>query len=163
MKPVYANINFTQGAHIGGICKIQVVPREWLETDLVPDFNTGKIATAIDLLSGKSFIELNFTQDSYEFTEKPKRDKNGDYFDTNITGFINDLDASIYQLIETYRQHQFVVIATDRQKRQRICGNIELGMKFTFGTKNTNAQNGNLQVIVDLDMQSATAAPFYEV
>lgn len=163
MKPVYSNIDFTQGAHVGGITKIQVVPREWLNSGLVQDHNTGKILTAVDLLAGKAFIELNFTQDSYEFTEKPKASKPGDYFETNIAGLLNDLDPATYQVLETLRYSQFVVLATDRQQRMRICGNIDRGMSFSFGTKNANAQNGNLTVSVDLDMQTSTAAPFYEV
>ena len=163
MKPVYANINVATGAHIAGICKIQVVAREWLESPLVIDFNTGKVTTAVDLVAGKSFLELNFTQDSYEFIEKPKSSKSGDYFETNISGLVNDLDSTMLQQLETWRHHQLVAIVTDRKKRMRICGNIDHGLNFIFSIKNVNAQNGLYQISIDMEIQTDAAAPFYEV
>ena len=161
MKPSYDNLILKPGVANAGLSKIQIAPKEWLSAPLVFDFSTGAILTAIALTSGKSFYELQFTPFSYDFDEKNKTNKSGDYIETTIQGQINDLDQNQLQVIETFRRSELIVLATDRQKRRRVIGNQEYGMIFSFDSKNTNNPNGALTAKVSLVFDSESYSPFY--
>jgi hypothetical protein len=163
MKQVYGDIQLKPGSTNAGISKIQVAPKEWLSGDLVIDFSTGVISTAIGLLSGKSFYEFEFAPLSYDYDEKPKTVKNNPAIGTTISGLINDLDKDQLQIIETLRRNELIVIATDRQRRKRVVGNQEYGMILTFENKNANNPNGNQKAQITLNFESESYAPFYTV
>src|SRR5881392_728476 len=113
MKQVYGNIAFTTGAQVAGICEIKIAPREWLASDPVIDFATGKILTDLALTDDKEFLILTLTQDSYEYNEKPKNNRGGSYYEVSCNGTINDLDSTTQQMLESLRYHEFVAIIKD--------------------------------------------------
>jgi hypothetical protein len=161
MKQVYGDVQLKSGATNAGISKIQLAPKDWLAADLIIDFSTGAISTAISLIAGKSFFELQFAPLSYDYDEKVKTVKNNPAIETTIGGHINDLDKDQLQIIETLRRSELICIATDRQRRKRIVGNQEYGMLFSFENKNANNPNGNQKAQVSLIFNSESFAPFY--
>lgn len=164
MKPVYNNIKPTTGVHLAGLIKILIAPKEWLDAPIVVDFNTNKVLTPATITGiGRSWLTLDLTADSYQFVEKPKNSKAGEFFDCSLNGLVNYIDAPLLQQLETIRFNEVVAIITDKNKRLRIVGDTVKGMNFSFGLKNDNANAGVQEVSIDLLLQLATPAPFYEV
>ena len=161
MKPVYSNIAIKTGVLNPGHYKVQLVPREWLATDPVVAFNTGTVLLPVTLLPGRQLLELEFTPESYDYDDKPKSNRGGPYHETTFTGLLNNLDVATLQVLNTMEYHQVVAILHDRQKRQRICGNSDAGMIFTFGQKIATSSNGTEIIQVSLSMESERPAPFY--
>lgn len=161
MKRVYSNLTPKTGAQVAGICTIHVAPIEWLQRDPIIHFPTGEILLPVTLRPGKSWITLDFTQESYYFDQKPKSNKGGSFYEISVGGTTNDLDAATRQLLETLRYHQFAVRAMDRQKRHRLAGDSTAGMILQFTDKEGNNNGGTKVIMVDMMMESEATAPFY--
>lgn len=163
MKPVYTNLSNTTGAHIAGICTLQVAPREWLNADPIIDFNTGKVLAAVTLKTGKAWLTLDLLQDSYDYNEKPKSSKSGMFYEISLSGTLNNFPAEVQQVLESIRYNEVVAIVKDRNKRTKLVGNTAFAMLLTYTNKNTNNQGGTQSITIDMVMESEAPAPFYEV
>lgn len=163
MRPAYSDHKLFTGIHTAGIYKLQVIAKEWLQDPLVIDFNTGKITTAAVLIFGKTWLTIELTPESYDFDEKMKTGKPGSYFETTISGTSNSIDATLLQQMETLRYHEIIAIVFERDKRKRIVGDQTTGMSYQFYPKLKNSSGGQQQISIDLIIQTARTAPFYEV
>lgn len=160
----YANLKFTEGPYAAGTCFIKAVPREWLLYPIAADFNTGKIIDEILLQPGREFIKLELVPDSYEFDEKPKSNKGGNYFVVTVQGTLNNLTPELLLTLETLRNHELVVILKDRRQRWRVTGDQDAGMTLQFSNKEDSTRQGGLQTVaIDLSMDAEKAALFYEI
>jgi hypothetical protein len=159
MKPVYSDLSPKRGVHVAGICSIQIVPREWLETPIAIDFTTGKVIVEVDLVADKEWINLGLLEESYDYDEKPKSSKSGSFFEVAAGGVTNDLSPEILQTLETFRYHEFIAILKDKQQRYRIVGDQDAGMVLQFAS----SQGNILKVDISLQMQTEAAPPYYEV
>ena len=157
MNNTYSSIELSTGFYIAGLYKVIIAPREWLTETIDRDFNTGKVIKPVTLLA------LQFTPDTYEFSEKPKSGKQGPYFEVSIQGTANNISPKILQTLETYRYHEMIAILYDKKKRLKVVGNKENGLVFTFTNKESTTQGGLQLCEIDLNMLSEQAAPFYEV
>lgn len=162
MKSIYANVSPVTGGHKGGVKQIKIVPIEWLASEIIVDFATGKVTSDVELIEGKDWLTVDLTADSYDFSENSKSNKGGTYYETSVAGTSNDMNPDVYQLLETLRFHQFVAIVIDRQQRSRIIGNIYAGMTMQVSNENKNNQGGTLTVSLQLYMQADAMAPFYD-
>ena len=162
MKQVYENILLHEGSHIAGICKLQIAPREWLSSNIIIDFNTGKIKTAINFITGRNWLDIELTLPSFEFDEKPKSNKSGQYIELAVAGTINNFTASVQQVIETLRYSEFVVLLTDANNNMRLIGDAESGMVLSPDHSVKNAVNEE-RLQLSFIMESETTAPIYEV
>lgn len=162
MKRIYTDVAATQGFYAAGIYKIQLVPREWINTPIVANFNTWKVDNAVDLKAGYSFIELAAVPDSYEFDEKPKSNRGGSYFEVSIQATINEITPDLLPVLETLRYHELVAILYDKRRRKKIVGDQDAGLTFRFANKEDSTKQGGVQPIsIDLTMDSDKAAFFY--
>jgi hypothetical protein len=161
MKKVYDSLRPAEGVHNGGVIKIEVVPKEWLSNEIEIDFNTGTVNQEIGLITGKSLLTLQLIEDSYEFEERPKSGSAGTFFEISISGLLNTVTAEVLQQLESLRQHELVVICTDRDKLKRIVGTKESAMIFQFGNSNRNNSAGKKEVQISMFYQSERTAPFY--
>ncbi len=161
MKPVYTDLALRAGAHTGGLCSVKIAPKEWLAADPVIDFNTGTIVQEIQLISGKSFLNFSFTEESYDYSEKQKVSKAGLFYEITLSGLLNHINAAMQQTIETLRYHELVAIVTDRKKRKKFVGSMDAGLHFQLNSKHTNAQGGIQSGAIDLVMESEFLPPFY--
>jgi hypothetical protein len=161
MKPNYTPIALEPGIHQPGICKIQVAPKEWLDTDVVPDFLTKNVTAPIILITGKSFIDLNFIWPSYEYNEKPKSSKHGSFTEVSLSGAINYTSPDILATLETLEYHELVAVVTDSRRQRRIIGNKEQGLSLTFSNKNANLSNSTNAIEVNMVMEQEGKPPFY--
>lgn len=162
MKPAYSNISLTTGANRSGICEIKLVPREWLQQPIVPDFNTRIVYGEILLQPDRAWITLELAPETYDFEEKPKSSKGGSYFETSASGNLNDITPENLAVLETLRNHEFVCVLKDRQRRLRVVGNADAGLIFRAGNKIENKNGGQQIGAVDLSMETEFFAPFYE-
>ncbi len=163
MKPVYSNVDLKPGAHNGGIITIQVAAKEWLSSDPVISFMSGKVTTAITLLEGFNWLTLEFTPGSYTYDEKPKQSKPGTYYEVTAAGIINYSDPDLQQVLQTLRYHQVVAIVTNRNKFRKVVGNTEYGMIPQIGNIITNAASGKEYAEFSLLAQTEASPPFYEI
>jgi hypothetical protein len=163
MKPAYSSVALKEGPHKGGIISIQIAAKEWLDDDIVIDFLTGKVTSAVTFLSTHNWLTLTFTPNSYEYDEKPKSNKSGSYYEVSAAGIINYVDAALQQVLETLRYNQLVCLLTDRNQQLKLIGNKNFGMIFTIEQKNANNQSGVQQVPVSFYLETEDAPPFYEV
>ncbi len=101
MKPVYSDININTGAHIAGICQILITPREWVATDTVIDFNTGRILEPVTLLDNKFWMLLNLIDNTYTYDENPKASKTTS-FEISCSGTLNNYHYALQQVLQTF-------------------------------------------------------------
>ena len=160
MLQQYASISPATGTHIAGICKLILLPKEWLYQIWIADFKTGRVLS-LPIIPGKEFIKINLLQNTYKFTETPKSTKGGSYFDISLTGSSNDIDQATYQTLETYRYHEFIAIITDRQGRLKIVGNFDGAMIFEFNNSEENQGGGQQKIDIKMSMQLESKVPFY--
>lgn len=163
MKQVYSNFDLATGPHEGGICKVTFIPREWVAERVQPDFLTGIVTGPLELADSRNWIELNLVDETYDFQEKPKTSKNGDYFETSISGDSNILDSSMIQKLESIRNHEVIAIVMDKKKNMRIVGHNDKAMKFSYGIRETNNQAWYNKVSIELTIQMPTSSPYYSV
>lgn len=145
-----------------GIVTLQVAPREWIDTVIEVDFDSGKIKTAVSFITGKDWLTLAFASKSYDYNDTPKSNKSGAYREITAAGILNNYDADVQQVIDTLRYHELVVMLMDKNKRIRLIGNTEAGMAFSAGDIIKNAANQDT-VSVSLIMECEDHPPFYEV
>jgi hypothetical protein len=160
MKPAYNNIELASGVHVGGMCIIQVAPKEWLASDATIDFATGAITVLPAFIFGRNWITLTFSPTSYDFNETPKSGRQGSFIETVIAGTANNIDAATLQILQTLRYHQLVCVATDRRKKVRMTGDKNNAMIFQYTVKNTNTGNGQQSVAVQLTYESEDPSLF---
>lgn len=163
MKPVYSNITIATGARLAGIFQIQIAPREWLTVNPIIDFSTGKVLTPLSFIAGKSLLTLTFTPDSYNYEEKPKSSKGGDFYEVNVTGTINTVNEDLHQVLETMKRHELVTLVKDRKKRTRLVGSMDAGMQMKINYRQNNTNGGNEIATIDLLQDVEDSPPFYEV
>ena len=161
MNQVYSNIAPTTGAFSSGICKIQIAPKEWLLDDIEIDFNTGTVISQVLLRDQLAWINLDLTENSYEFEEKPKSSKGGPFFEITIAGLVNNLTPELLQVLSTLSHHELIAILKDRQRRLKIVGTMTAGLVFQFGNREITSNGGTQTINIDLTMQSEDPAPFY--
>lgn len=163
MKPIYNNLTLTTGAFSSGICKIKIVPKEWLAEPIETDFATGKVIDVILLQDGKQWLTLELAENTYDFDEKLKSGRAGDYYEIIIQGLINNISPELLQILGTLRFHEVVAIVMDRQRRWKVIGNLDAALLFRFSNKENNNQGGQQICSIDLSMQNEHPSPFYEV
>lgn len=161
MKPIYGNIHSVTGQVTSGICSMKMIPREWLSEPLNIDFNTNTLLVEPVLKDGKQWIEISFVDPTIGFTEKPARVKAGTYYETTISGAVNNIDAVMIQSLETLRYSEYIVIVMDKQGRMRIIGNEDFGMTMQVSRTETNDQGGTQAVSIELTMENEFVSPFY--
>ncbi len=161
MSNAYADIPLATGSRFAGIYLTKIVPREWLYDAILVDYTTGKVITAVTLLSGKNFLQINTVPESSDYTELQKNAEAGDYFELKLTGIITAYGPAAQLALETYRYHEWVVIFIDQDKNLRIAGNKEQGMRFGADFKEIGKNGGNTSYGMSLIMESPCRAPFY--
>lgn len=161
MKPSYNNITVGTGARTSGLYSIKVVPREWLAADPVADVITG-VVSDVPLKFGKEWIDLFFTELSYDYNETPKsNNKAGDYFEVTAGGSINELTPELQRTIETLRYHEFVAIVQDKNDRVKVIGDTVAGMQLQMDYKQSNSNGGTEISTIKLSMEVEDRPPFY--
>src|SRR6185503_9054385 len=128
MKQVYANIEATTGPHRGGICLVEIAAKEWMPSAMLTNFINGKAIQISELSDNKTWLRLQFLEESFEFSENTKSSRAGNFYEQIINGTINDCDDELYQALETLRNHEFIAKITDKQQRVKVCGNVDGGM-----------------------------------
>lgn len=141
MKQVYSNITPSRNVHTGGIFNLQVVPREWVTNEIEIDFTTNTILTPLILEEGREWLTLQLVEDSLSYSEKPKSNAAGSYYEISTGGLLNYHDADLLQLLETLRYHEFIVLTKDKRKQYRLVGTITNGMILQI-THDEDEQNG---------------------
>lgn len=163
MNTYYSDINLKTGPHIAGICYLQIAPREWLTQNPIIDFASGKILNPVVFSNSHNWLKLQLVQDSYSFSEKPKNNKAGSYFEISISGLINYIDASLLLQLETYRYNELIALVKDNNGQLRLVGNANIGLIADIGNFQENKQDGSCEISIEMKMQNSSASPFYEV
>lgn len=159
---MYNSLAFKTGSKNSGICTVKIIPKEWVANLFAIDFDSGKVLTALTLQPGREYIDLNFTADSYAYEEKPKSNKSGPYFEVTCNGTLNDLDAVSQQILESLKNHEFICLVKDRNKKEKIVGNPLYGMRLQMGYKQANSSGGTEVQSIDLTMDCEDRPPFYQ-
>jgi hypothetical protein len=163
MNPVYNSLFNKKGVHTGGLCSLYVVPKNWLLNDTNIDFTSGEILTPVTLQAGRNWMVFEIVPANFSFTEIPKDTKSGEYYETTISGSLNNYNQAIQQVVESLRfPEQLVCIVKDRQDRPKLIGNINFGMRLTATHSNTN-NPGKETLDLLLTYTSETLAPYYNI
>ena len=161
MKQSYTSLKPATGLQVSGICLLQVAPREWLATDPVIDFTTGRVTTPLSFIAGKSLLTLELTADSYDYTEKPKSSRGGTFYDIGCVGTLNELTPESQQVLESLRHHELVLITKDRKKRLRLIGTKAAGCVLQVTYRQASTSGGVEVATIDLSMECEERPPFY--
>ena len=161
MKSAYGDINSSKAMHTGGICTMLISPREWLLTDPVIDFETGRIISPVQLASGKLWLKLDLVPRDFYFEENEKSNKSGPYVEIIAGGILDVYNYVLQQMLETLRYCELAVIITDRNKRRKIVGNTQAGMTIRKFHRIKNNPAGEETIKMDMVMECEDPAPFY--
>ena len=156
MKPSYNHIQNKSGAHVSGICKLEIAPVKWLQRKITTSYITGSVGGEIRLLF--PFIKLGFTQNSCKHIEKIKSSKAGDYFDITVQGLNNAVDHSALRTLQTLRFESLLVLLTNSDGTKRLIGDHKGGMRLIYSTENNSMSN---EISIDLSFTSVKPSPFY--
>lgn len=155
MKQVYTNIIAKKGSITNGLCKLKVVPKEWIDGSITPSYSTGTV-TNVNLIAGRDWINIECTPNSYDFIEEEKENAAGKYFEITLSGTINITDISTRQILETLRNHELVSISTFKNNTQKITGTEEFGLKLLIQNKTpNNSSNYNFTLKMLAETSSA--------
>jgi hypothetical protein len=160
MKQVYDHIEAAEGAVAAGIISIKVAPREWIAS-IVTDTVTG-IVTAVNFISGKNWIIIEFTPASYDFDEKQKENKSGTYYDTKLSGILNTFSADVQLVLETLRYHEVIAAVKDRNRKTKLAGNTTTALRFSYSDKTENKGSGDQTVEVEMNAELEELSPFFQ-
>lgn len=160
MQQVYNNVVLKNGSLKSGLNKIFIAPKEWATNSVVIDFATGKVLTALTFADGKDFYELQFTPLSGDMVETQKTGRSGDFFDIEIKGIVNNVAADTQQILQSFKNHELICLAHNKDRSIKIIGNTEHAMRLSIANK--NSQNINYFDIT-LKFESENLSPFYEV
>jgi|SRR6185437_1803712 len=160
MKQVYADLAYLQEPHSAGLCSLQVTPREWLASDPVIDFESGRVMQTIPLQAGKFWLGMQLTQGSYYYLETPKNDKAGDSYVVTAGGLLNTFNYQFQQVLETMKQSELVAVLTDRNKRKKIIGDTAGGLKMVVTHSHKN-NPGEEKLSIDFTYQCEGLPPYY--
>lgn len=139
---------------------MQVAPREWLNTDPVIDFETGRVMQALELKSGKYWLSLQLTQGSYYFSAVPKTSKSGDYYEVSAGGLLNSCNYAIQQILETVRRSELIVTTDDKNLRRKIIGDTQTAMKLAI-THTIDNKTREEKLSLDLAFECKGLPPYY--
>ena len=154
MRPVYENITLAPGANKPRLCSLLIAPIEWLQGDVVVDYNSGMILEPPVLNNG--WLELKLAPESYDYEEKPKSNRAGQYYEITIAGTANQITPEIQLVLNTLRFHQLVVRAKDKHGNIKYVGTRESGAVFQFANANAALQ----KVDITLSYDSEYPAPY---
>lgn len=157
MKQAYTSLTPATGAHVAGIVSIALAPREWLAAEPVVDFNTGKILVPLSFVAGKSLLPFQLVPDGYDYTEKPKSNKSGSFYEVSCTGTLNALTPEGQQVLESLRYHELVAVVKDRKKRNKLIGTKTAGAVLQVGYR----QNSTEALTLELSIEVEERPPFY--
>ncbi|MFC4261937.1 hypothetical protein ACFOWM_03540 [Ferruginibacter yonginensis] len=156
MKPAYSNITIATGAHVPGICKIEVAPLHTLSSRIFTNFITGEINEPLVLTT--SMIDIPLIPNSCKISSKSKSSRAGDYFEISIEGLLNELTTVQFRRLETLRYEKLITLVTLLNKSQLLIGSNSDGMRFSFNTDISTNQN---QIAWELNYVSENAVAFY--
>lgn len=157
MKSAYASIGLLPGARNTGSIGILLAPREWISSIADPNFSTG-IISSVQFHAGKEWIELEGIPESYQFEEKPKTNKSGDYFEISARAIINQLTPEIQKKLNTYLYSEFVAVLKNKSGYLKLIGNQEQGMILKMDHDQTNTQRLSIELTID----QIDPAPYYQ-
>jgi len=164
MKPVYSNIEATQGLYAAGFCKIKLAAKEWISSVISPDFNTGKLTVPVTFFDGFNWLEFSAVPDTIEFSEKPKNNRGGSYYEVSLEADLNNIPPELLPVLESLRYHELVALVYDKRRRYKIIGNHETGLLFNFYNKEDASKQGGVQTVkITMEMDSEFAAIFYDI
>lgn len=161
MKLVYSNLQPKRGVHTAALVRLRMVPREWLAADPVIDYDTNCVISQVPLIAGKSFITLQLLEESMRYRELPRSTATGSFYDIEVAGLLNDHTPELQQAFETYRYHEWVVIVDDEQRRQRLIGNTQFGMRLQINSALETENGGTRRTEMEWRMQTELAPPYY--
>lgn len=163
MKPVYDHLQPATAVHQGGIFNLKVAPREWITTAPVIDFNSNTILTPVVFAEDRDWLTLQLVHDSLSYSEKPKTNSNGSYYEISTGGLLNYHDADLLQLLETLRYHEFMVLTMDKRKQYRLVGNLVNGMILQITHDEDEQNGGTSKTALSFSMEIEKAPPYYVV
>lgn len=160
----YNNLKPKSGKNPGGICSILIADIDWIQNKIKRDFSTGKILTPIQFYPGRDFIQVNFLEKTYNYTETPKETKSGSYFEILVAGTLDYMDAALQQQLESLRYKQVISVVQFMPGGEKIIGNKDFGLNLRFSHKNATDNNGGLLSIpVEISGNTVDSPPFYEI
>ncbi|HRN79986.1 MAG TPA: hypothetical protein PKY29_04505 [Ferruginibacter sp.] len=160
MKLQYGDIVTQSGAHTGVICKLEIIPREWLSSDVVISHTTGNVVSLPTPFPGRSFFTLHVIPESLKFLQKPAISKAGPMYSTTINGRTNLITPLQRQTLETLRHHELLAVVTFGDGRRRVVGSKYEGLKFSFEELTDNNGGGRYEAALDFFGEFENTSPF---
>ena len=127
----------------------------WLANNIQIDFQTGKVNTEIELLSGRSWIDIEFNPASYKFKETDKSDSRGSFIFIEVSGSLNNTADPVLDSVKTLTYHEFVVICFNKNKHVKVIGDRGMGMRLSW-------KGSDPMVEVTFVMNAEAIAPYYD-
>lgn len=132
---------------MGGNFTFQFIPVKY--TQSMPE-NVGSVVASLPTpITGKAILNGLAIMDTLTFNEKQATQDAGDYFTTEIKGFVPKMDSTTLSLFNEMRRHRHIVMITDNNGKLRVCGTLNNGMEFKFDqdTKDTPAGSNGYSFI----------------
>lgn len=161
-RPDLTSITSTLGSNKGGFQYIEYCPVEWLAEDPDVDPETLVVASALQLVPGKSMLRLKCMSDSIDFKEAVKESSAGTYFEQQCGAIVNLDDSEKSLQLDTLRLHRLVLVLPDKNNRTRILGNKTNGPRLGYELRIEAEVSGKSYYDLRFSGSSEHAAPFYQ-
>lgn len=106
------------------------------------------------LLAGLSIM------DTLVFSEVQDTANAGNFWKTNIKGFVPKLTVEYLQLFTEMSNHTHIVIPKDNNGKERVCGNIDNGMFFSFNQESKESPAGSNGYSFEFNGKFSNPSPF---
>lgn len=144
---------------LGGVCRIQYAPKEWLASAFEIDLNDNSITRDLVLIDGKSWLEAKPLQQNKALNESPKETNAGLMYEQELQFEVNKDELARNSILNQLSYREFIVVYTDHNGATRVLGTKHKGA--TLRSKYTTEGNvtGRSWFAVQLSYASAEPIP----
>lgn len=130
--------------NIGGAVMIHYAPVEWFDPADLELLETESLLTNLNPTTGTWLKAPVLPAREQLLEETNKTTDQGDYWDTDIVGFVPRMRHQIVAEFKRMKCHWYLVKLLDRNGETWVAGNGKQGLQFTWknSTGNTSKRNG---------------------
>lgn len=144
-----------------GLCTISLFKHEDVLTWPEIDPQTGMLASGIELKPGKLLYLLDAIDPTKSFSETEKQAFAGNYMDILVKGNLRGSNAAHILTVGTMKQHEWGIIAKDKNGVTRLIGNQDSGADFLYDYTSGNGSESR-KTELTFKWQHPEPAPIYQ-
>ncbi len=157
------DVNAITTTNFGGICTLEALPIDWIETDATISLFQHVVDADIVPITGKDWIKLECVYDTLNFSDKSQLTAAGNFFTKKLIGHFNTDDINILTQMSAFPYKKFVIKYVSRNGEVKLVGRESNGLKFSVDF-NTGIVHAEKQFYAfSFDGEDSELSPRYPV